>query len=284
MLIGVIGNGFVGKASNQLKCKDIEIYAYDINPDFCSPFGLKLEELKDCEIIFISVPTPMNKDGSCYLNIIKNVLSDLESINYNGFIVIRSTIPPGTSDSLNCYFMPEFLTEKNYMNDFVNNKNWIFGLLNNNEEKDLKFKEKITKLFDLAFENSMIEHNNLTFLTNKEAEMVKMFRNCYLSTKVSFCNEIYQFCNLKEINYENVRKLATKDERIKESHTKVPGHDGKKGFGGTCFPKDSSSLRYEMKKSGMKPYILNAIIERNETVDRKEKDWEEDKGRAVIIN
>lgn len=282
MLIGVIGNGFVGKASNQLKCKDIEIYAYDINPDFCSPFGLKLEELKDCEIIFISVPTPMNKDGSCYLNIIKNVLSDLESINYNGFIVIRSTIPPGTSDSLNCYFMPEFLTEKNYMNDFVNNKNWIFGLLNNNEEKDLKFKEKITKLFDLAFENSMIEHNNLTFLTNKEAEMVKMFRNCFLSTKVSFCNEMYEFCQLKGINYENVRLLATADERILPSHSVVPGPDGQRGFGGTCFPKDTSSLRHEMQEAGMKPYIMESIIKRNEEVDRPDKDWESKKGRAVI--
>ena len=91
--------------------------------------------------------------------------------------------------------MPEFLTEKNYIDDFIHNKNWVFGLLN--EYTDEYFKTTITRLFNLAFENDKIKHNNLNFLTNKEAEMVKMFKNCFLSTKVSFCNEIYQFCELK---------------------------------------------------------------------------------------
>jgi nucleotide sugar dehydrogenase len=282
MKIGIIGNGFVGKATNQLKCKDIDIIAYDINPDFCIPKGLQLKDMNSCEIIFISVPTPMNVDGSCYLNIIKSVLNDLENIGYNGFIILRSTVPVGTSDQLKCYFMPEFLTEKNYVYDFIHNKDWIFGLIGLDEEKDLQFKDKIHELYDLAYKNDCIKYNNLHFLSNKEAEMVKMFRNCFLATKVSFCNEIYEFCEKKGINYENVRNLAANDDRILHSHTKVPGHDGKKGFGGTCFPKDTSSLKYEMCKSGMNPYILNAITERNETVDRPEKDWCSDKGRAVI--
>lgn len=280
MLIGVIGNGFVGKATNQLKCKDIDIYAYDINPEACDPKGLSLQDMNKCEIIFISVPTPMNSDGSCYLKIIESVLEDLKSIDYNGYIVIRSTVPPGTADRLNCYFMPEFLTEKNFINDFINNKDWIFGILGS--DKDEEFKKIIINLFNLAYENNRITSNKLTFLLNKEAEMVKMFRNCFLSTKVSFCNEMYQFCEIKGINYENVRKLATADDRILPSHSKVPGHDGKKGFGGTCFPKDTSSLRHEMNKVGMKPYIMDAIITRNETVDRPSKDWENKKGRAVI--
>ena len=280
MKIGVIGNGFVGKATNQLKCKDIEIYAYDVNPELCYPKGISLQNMKKCEIIFISVPTPMNIDGSCHLNILESVINELNNIDYNGFIVIRSTIPPGTSDNLNCYFMPEFLTEKNFINDFVNNKEWIFGLLGTNKDKE--FKNKIIKLFNLAYENNKIEHNNLIFLINKEAEMVKMFRNCFLSTKVSFCNEMHQFCEIKGINYENVRTFATADDRILPSHSKVPGPDGKKGFGGTCFPKDTSSLRNEMEKIGMKPYIMNAIIKRNEEVDRPLKDWESNKGRSVI--
>ena len=60
--------------------------------------------------------------------------------------------------------------------------------------------------------------------------MIKMFRNCFLATKVSFCNEIYQFCNLKGVNYENVRRIAADDDRIIHSHTLVPGIDGKTGF------------------------------------------------------
>ena len=70
MKIGIIGNGFVGKATTQLKCKDIQLYAYDINPKQCDPIGLELKDMNQCEMIFISVPTPMRADGSCHLNII----------------------------------------------------------------------------------------------------------------------------------------------------------------------------------------------------------------------
>ena len=280
MHIGVIGNGFVGKATVQLKCKDITIFAYDINPDFCDPKNLKLHDLKMCELIFISVPTPMNKDGSCYLNIINSVLNDLKQIDYDGIVVLRSTVPVGTCDNLKCYFMPEFLTEKNFIDDFINNKDWIFGLLDG--PLDEEFKLKITELFYLAHKNDRIKYNNLNFVSNKEAEMIKMFKNCFLATKVSFCNEIYQFCEIKGVNYENVRKFAANDDRILHSHTSVPGHDGKKGFGGTCFPKDTSSLCYEMEKTGMKSYIIKSIIDRNEKIDRPEQDWQDNKGRAVV--
>jgi UDPglucose 6-dehydrogenase len=280
MIVGIIGNGFVGKATFQLKCKDIDILAYDINPASCVPQGLVLADMNKCEIVFISVPTPMSKNGSCHLNIIESVLRDLASIDYKGFVVLRSTVPVGTCDKLKCYFMPEFLTEKNFIDDFINNKDWMFGLLGKPEDEQMK--EKISTLFSLAHTNDRIKHNNLHFITNKEAEMIKMFKNCYLATKVSFCNEIYQFCENKQVNYEVVRALSTADERILPSHSRVPGHDGQRGFGGTCFPKDTSSLRYEMQQANMTPYILNAIIERNELVDRPQKDWLLDKGRAAV--
>lgn len=93
MIIGIIGNGFVGKATMQLECEDIKILAYDIRPEFCRPSGLTINELNKCDIIFISVPTPMSKDGSCYLGIVESVLNDLEKISYNGFVVLRSTVP-----------------------------------------------------------------------------------------------------------------------------------------------------------------------------------------------
>jgi UDPglucose 6-dehydrogenase len=280
MIIGIIGNGFVGKATFQLKCKDIDILAYDIDPAACVPEGLSIDRMNECEIIFVSVPTPMSKNGSCHLNIIHSVLNDLKKINYNGQVILRSTVPVGTSDSLNVCFMPEFLTEKNFINDFITNPEWIFGLLDTPESGIVK--KKLTTLFDLAHENGKIDSNNLHFLTNKEAEMIKMFRNCFLATKVSFCNEVAQFCEKKGVDYSVVRNLATIDKRIGGGHSAVPGHDGKKGYGGTCFPKDTSSLRYEMSQSGMNPYVMNAIIERNDNVDRPEQDWLLDKGRAAV--
>lgn len=282
--IGIIGNGFVGKATNILKCKDINIIIYDINPDLCHPKGIELNDLNKCEIIFISVPTPMNKDDSCYTGIIESVLNDLNKINFKNIIILRSTVPVGTSNKFNCYFMPEFLTEKNYEEDFINNKNWIFGLKNKVEDEDNNFKLKIKELFNLAFINNRVKYNNINFVSNNEAEMIKLFRNNFLATKISFCNEIAQFCKKKNINYDNVRELACLDERIGESHSMVPGHDGKNGFGGTCFPKDVSSLIYQMKKSNIEPIILNSIKYRNENIDRKEKDWYNNKGRAVVNN
>jgi UDPglucose 6-dehydrogenase len=280
MNIGIIGNGFVGKATYQLKCKDINILSYDINPELCNPIGTKMIDLLQSEFIFVSVPTPMQYDGSCYLTIVKSVIKQLEDLEYNGFIVLRSTVPTGISDYLKCYFMPEFLTEKNYIYDFIENKDWIFGLFDDGRNE--KFKENMSKLFQLAYDNERIKHNNLNFVSNKEAEMIKMFKNCFLSVKVSFCNEMYEYCKLRDIEYENVRRLACNDDRILHSHTKVPGPDGRFGFGGTCFPKDTSSMRHEMEKVGMKPYVLDAIIERNNKKDRVEKDWIQDIGRAFV--
>jgi|TARA_B110000483_G_scaffold204262_1_gene247139 UDPglucose 6-dehydrogenase len=282
MKIGIIGNGFVGKATNILENDNVELVIYDIDPKLCSPIGTTIENICETDIVFISVPTPMNSDGSCHIGILESVVSDIKKVcdlNEN-LIVIRSTVPPGTSNNLNCYFMPEFLTEKNFVNDFINNENWIFGL--KNTEQDILFKNKITELFNYSYEAKKINYNNLHFVTNNEAEMIKLFRNNYLSVKVGFCNEIAEFCEKKNIDYENVRELATLDNRIGSSHTKVPGHDGRKGYGGTCFPKDTNNLKCEMKKVGMKSYIIDNVVERNEKVDRPEQDWNSNKGRAVI--
>ena len=249
-----------------------------------SKAGTTLEELCECDIIFISVPTPMNEDGSCFLNIVESVVDDISKIvNLDEkLVVIRSTIPPGTSKRLNCYFMPEFLTEKNYIDDFVNNPEWVFGVKGNDTLQDSIFMETIKNMIELAHYNNKIKYDNISYVLNTEAEMIKLFRNTFLATKVAYCNEIYEFCEKSGINYESVRDLATRDTRIGEGHTNVPGHDGKKGFGGTCFPKDINSLLHEMKKLDMDSYILKSVITRNETHDRPENDWKEDKGRATV--
>jgi len=278
MKIGVIGNGFVGKATSILECTEVDLISYDINPKLCNPSGLQLIDMIDCDIIFISVPTPMKDTGECHLEIVTDVVTNLRKVNYKNYIVLRSTVPVGTCDKLGVNFMPEFLTEKNFLEDFKNCDQWIFGLYNNDDN----FKSKINQLITLAKKYNKIKYNDIIFTTNKEAEMIKLFRNCFLATKVSFCNEIAQFCELKEINYENVRNIACQDKRIGISHSLVPGPDLKKGFGGTCFPKDMNNLNYEMKKMNMNSYIIDSALERNNKIDRKDKDWSNDKGRSVI--
>lgn len=278
MKIGIIGNGFVGKATRQLECSNIEIYCFDIQPQLCVPVGITFEQLLECQIIFISVPTPMRQDGSCHLNIVENIVKDLNTHNYQGFVVVRSTVPVGTCDKLQCRFMPEFLTEANFINDFISCPEWIFGTLG----EDAEFKECIKYLLREAKNSGKILHDNTVFLTNSEAEMVKLFRNCYLATKVAFCNEMWEFCQNKGVNYDNMIEVASRDKRIGSSHTKVPGPDGRRGFGGTCFPKDMGSLLYQMQSSNQKSYVVEASIKRNVEVDRSERDWEQNKGRAFL--
>jgi UDPglucose 6-dehydrogenase len=270
MLLGIIGNGFVGSATQILKSDTINTCVYDIDPNRCNPVGTTLEDIVKCDIIFICVPTPMNEDGSCNLSIIENVISNLKSLcDFNEkLIVLRSTVTPGTADNYNTYFMPEFLTEKNYVNDFITNKNWIFGL--KGTEQDIQFKENIETMINLSHRSGNIKCNKITFRTNKEAEMIKLFRNNFLSVKVSFCNEIYDYCKLKEIDYEKVVEIAAADDRIGLSHTLVPGPDGLRGYGGTCFPKDISNTLFDMGKNGMTSYILESSFNRNKELDRKD--------------
>jgi len=279
MIFGIIGNGFVGQATKILNNSQTQMLVYDIDPKKCEPEGLTVSDLKDCDIIFISVPTPMDAEGRNHLGIVKSVVELLRQQEVNSHIVIRSTVLPGTCDELDCYFMPEFLTEKNWPQDFYECENWIFGL---KKENNGDFEEKIRHLYQLAFEDGKIKHNVLHFVSNSEAEMIKYFRNTYLSVKVSYCNEIYDYCQHKGINYENVRKLATLDKRIMPSHTQVPGHDGRRGFGGTCFPKDTNALLRDFEDEGLESYVLKCVVYRNEKKDRPEQDWKEDKGRASL--
>lgn len=269
MKIGIIGNGFVGKATNILKNKDVNVITYDINPQLCDPQGTTLMDFKSCELIFVSVPTPMNNDRSCHSGIVESVIMELTNeikiCEPDNFIIVRSTVIPGTSDNLGCYFMPEFLTEKNYLYDFRNCKEWIIGL--RGTQYDEIFMTKINKLFALSKMNGCISSDSTNFVLNKEAEMIKYFRNCFLALKISFCNEMYDYCQSQNIDYEQVSLYATKDDRIGSSHTNVPGHDGDRGYGGSCFPKDTKAIIFSMKQKGITSYILDAMDRRN-NVDR----------------
>jgi len=282
MKIGIIGSGFVGKATQQLYHFPIDLIVYDIRPELCIPCGITLPDLRQCDLIFVCVPTPMETSGSCHLGMVESVLRDLSTVidPSENFVILRSTVPPGTCDRLGCYFMPEFLTEKRYIQDFIECEHWIMGL--RGHPSDGLFQERIQSLFQSAKRAGRIEHDHILFRSNSEAEMVKYVRNTFLSVKVSFYNEMEEFCRRKGIDYENVRSAAILDSRIGESHTMVPGPDGKRGFGGTCFPKDTNALLYEMNQIGMESYVLRGAIDRNHNVDRKEEDWKEDKGRAVI--
>jgi len=269
MRIGIVGGGFVGSATALLECDAIEVRIFDKDPRRCLPPLTTIHDLVGLDFVFVCVPTPSYEDGRCNTTIVKNCIQELKSAGVTN-IVLRSTVPPGTSKELDVMFMPEFLTEINWRNDFFQCTAWIFGA-RHEEEKTL-----FTSLIQAAYSCGKIKSNDIQFTSTTEAELVKYTRNNFLALKISFYNEIYQLCSTIGCDYNTVRDCVTRDTRIGNSHSLVPGYDGHFGFGGTCLPKDTASLATFMKQRGVESPIIDAMVYRNNVIDRPEKDWQKD--------
>lgn len=268
-MIGIIGQGFVGNAVYQKFKNFYKVYTYDLNSKLSNS---TYEKTIEKDIIFLCLPTPMNNDGSCNIDLIVNEISKLDSKNKT--IVVKSTVTPGTIERLNSQFNsdiifnPEFLTERNAVNDYENQNRIILG----GPEKGIA---KIKPLFNNAFPKAKIIKTDST-----TAETVKYLTNTFLSIKVSFANEIFMLCKNLNVDYDKLIEFATYDDRLGTSHWNVPGPDGDFGFGGHCFPKDLSALIDLTEKKDLINNVLKAALETNDQV-RKNRDWEKMKGRAV---
>ena len=282
--IGVVGNGFVGGAvkfgfSPQVGC-DAEVRVYDKNP-IKSTHTLE-ETVNESDFIFLSVPTPANEDGSINLDILTDALNDIDGVSEkDNYILIRSTVVPGTTwalqekfPKLNLLFNPEFLTERSANFDFINQGRFIIG--SGDSYKSALGSELFSKLIRDRFGDCVA----ILETTYETAEMIKYMNNCFFATKVSFMNEMYQIAEKCKVNWEQAVDGFVADGRIGHSHLNVPGHDGKFGFGGSCFPKDVQALRNFAEDIGVNPSVLAAVWRKNLEV-RPEQDWKELKGRAV---
>ena len=274
MEIGIVGQGFVGTAVHEGLKQYFKIETFDIAKE-CT--CISLEQLsKKSDVVFVCLPTPMEKNGTCHLDIVENTLSTLEAIGECKTIVVKSTIPPGTTEKWNkkykyiqIVFNPEFLTEANSIEDFKNQNRIIIG-------GPRPATTKVRRIFQKAFPKVKIIKTG-----SSTAEMVKYLTNSFLATKVSFANEMYQICNEVGIDYDKVIEYAMHDERLGYSHWSVPGPDGDYGYGGHCFPKDIRALIKLACDFGLSPKMLQATDNKNNDV-RKNRDWEKQEGRAVI--
>jgi nucleotide sugar dehydrogenase len=273
--IGIIGQGFVGTATLEGLRNHFQVFTYDKFHDDKSTSKDMLEVCSSAQIIFVCLPTPMRKDGSCDLSILQDVVYEIDNYNLNNIVVIKSTIPPGTTSEFNnncknvqVIFNPEFLTEANYIDDFKNQNRIIIG---GPRPASTIVKNMFRKVFQ---EVPIIKTGSNT------AESVKYFINTFLATKVSFANEFKQICDTVEVDYDKVVEYALYDHRLGKTHFSTPGPDGKSGFGGSCFPKDINALIYFSSNLGITPTVLSAVWKKNLEV-RPEKDWEQLKGRAI---
>ncbi|MBI2022092.1 hypothetical protein HYS93_04430 [Candidatus Daviesbacteria bacterium] len=263
--IGIVGYGIVGQAV-EYGFKNEPIFIYDKFKPF-----LSLEEVcQKGEFIFLCVPTPILDDHSGIdLSIVEENVEAIAKLikDTDKILVIKSTVVPGTTSALikrypkvSICFNPEFLTEANFLEDFVKADRCIIGA-----ENDL-ISRRLVALFRKHFPIMPIFQTDPT-----TAEMVKYMANCYLAAKVTFANEMYDICQSLGISYPEVKKLVVSDKRIYDSHLNITSQ---RGFGGKCLPKDLLALRALGEKFKVDTTFLDTVWNKNIKMV-KFKDWEE---------
>ena len=267
--VGVIGNGFVGEAISFAFSSVSDLYIYDTDP---SKSLNDLDSLHNCDYIFICVPTPMFKDGSQDLSYVQSAFDKATS---KPIYILKSTVLPGTTEMLSkkysnikIIFSPEFLSERTAKLDMLTQSRIILG-------GDLSLTKKAKPLFNHRF-----KIKNIIQTDSKTAELIKYMNNTFFATKVSIMNEFKLLCDKIGANWEDALSGFVSDGRVGDSHLNVPGHDGKLGYGGTCFPKDVNALLSFSEKHNIKLNTIKGGWETNLNV-RVEKDWEKKEGRSV---
>jgi UDPglucose 6-dehydrogenase len=251
MKIGIVGVGVVGEAAkygfekigHQLLCHDIRLQT-------C------LEDVLNAEICFLCLPTPSGENGECDIKIVTKVIDDLHLLEYGGIIAIKSTVVPGTTQSLiqqygnnKICFVPEFLRERCASVDFIENHDvCIIGT----EDKEV-------------YEKIVEAHGSLpeTFqqLSPTEAELSKYFNNIYNATLITFANSFYEVCNSVGADYTKVKNAATLRKHIEDIY--LDCNNNFRGFGGMCLPKDTKAINALCKRKKIDVEFFQHLLNEN---------------------
>lgn len=263
MKVGIVGYGFVGRAlvSGFLNSTvDLDI----IDPKL----GTEIKDLNkfNPDIVFVCVPTPMKDDNSQDLSIFNNVIDELANLKCKPLVVIKSTVLPNhLKESAykikKLLYNPEFLREKHAEDDFINSKFIIFG--------GDKILSKELSIFYKKHTKCKAEQYVFTDLVT--SSLMKYVINSFLATKVIFFNEMKELFDASdaEDSWVNFIDGISKDLRIGNSHMNVPGHDGRYGFGGACFPKDTNALDIYADNLDISLNILKKVINTNNNIRAK---------------
>ena len=245
----IAGYGFVGQA-HELLFKNFrrEIVIHD------PPKG-KVADFNNTSAVVVCVPTPQAEDGSCDMSAVYDVVSQCSK---DTPIMIKSTISlQGWNELKQTYpnhrlcFSPEFLRATQWMNDIQIMKDVILS-------------------GDTDYWRDQYSYNwskmTIKIVSPEEAIAIKYFRNAYLATKVSFFNEIHDFCSAYDLDFDQVRGGIAADDRIGHSHTFVFPDQDVRGFGGMCFPKDTSALLKMAAEKNINLNTLDAAVEYNKKI------------------
>lgn len=257
--IGIIGMGFVGKTISEVFIKNTDIIGID------PKLKTNIKDLVNFkpDIIFVCLPTPMSKAFSQDISILHDVLENMEKYFIDTFVVLKSTVLPNNVSKLSKPFKkfvynPEFLREKHALEDMINSNINVIG----GKKSHCKYLKKIYK------NHSICQCKNFSFTDIESAAFVKYTINSFLSLKTSFFNQLFELYNQSNSSddWNNFIKIVSHDPRIGDSHMSVPGHDGRKGFGGACLPKDSKAFVDYSKEMDKFLSILNEAIKSNNKI------------------
>lgn len=254
--VGIVGAGFVGSAIAE--AMDHGFCGLTI-VDPAKGYNNTYQDLLDCDGVFVCVPSPQSDDGTCDTSILEDVLSNLAKINYQGVIISKCTAPPDVYEQLNDLYpnlihAPEFLTAANAKSDYINGK---FAMIGGRVGIYQREAERLIRI------GQGLLGDNVVHCTIGEASLAKYTINCFMSTKVIFMNELYQLAQAMNLNYDNIAAMVKMDHRVGSSHLQVPGPDGAFGFGGACFPKDTSAMLKFAEKYNTPLNVLDAAVKKN---------------------
>ena len=274
--VNIIGYGFVGSAMGYL-CKrngvlfnvcdridkqdEYHFYTKDI-----AELVAHSEKENEVNYYFVAVPTPSGPDDACDLSIVHTVLTTLQqTVTQKTRVIIKSTLVPGSCaklyeqyDKLHIVLCPEFLREATYQQDMYDAPFVLLGLPSTVERSDY---EDVSILFRTLYVHNLSIPIHVK--SYEECELFKYTLNVHLAVKVWYFNEIYESADKLGLDYQTFKTMFPLDPRIGEYGTRVPGPDGKFGYGLSCLPKETSGMMKLQEELGIDNQVLKEIIKRN---------------------
>lgn len=255
--IAIIGLGFVGNAIH----KSFDGWMSDDTVSVIDPakgYNTGYNEIKDFDAVFVCVPSPQSADGTADTSILEQVLRELAYVDFKGVIISKVTAPPDVYQRLqesypNLVHAPEFLTAANAEQDYRGGR---FSIIGGSVTAYKNEAERIIRMSQKGL-------NSVMHCSIQEAALAKYSINSFLATKVVFMNELARLAEKLDCDWDTIRRAVTMDTRIGTSHMQVPGPDGEYGFGGMCFPKDTSALIRCAEQAAASMSVLDTAVKTN---------------------
>lgn len=264
MKLGIIGCGYVGKAVRNAFAPYHEMRCYDVVPERSTH---SIDEVRECDVIFVCVPTPSAPDGSCNITAVQDALRSVAGVKCP--VLLKSTVPPGTCDELarkydiECLLHnPEFLSARTANEDYLSPSRHIIGIPATGEWMSYIATQMASKAGDLF--KARFPGVPVVFMDRKNSELCKYICNCYGATVVSFFNEMHAIAGKLGCDWTETMRGVMSWGNVPHVYANVPGHDSQLGWGGACWPKDTSALIKIAESVGERPFVLKGAVVRND--------------------